>query len=352
MDSPRFIVTSSPHVRSADSTRTIMLDVLIALVPSLAVAVFTFGGRALVLTALSAASCVFFEWLWCRLMKKPQSAGDLSAAVTGVLLAFNLPVSVPLWIPVVGAAFAILIVKQLYGGLGKNIFNPALAARVFLMLSWPAYMTRFTAPHTALPWLSAVDAVSCATPLTALREGGFSSPGFAGMLLGQVGGCLGETSALALAAGGVYLLARRVISWRIPASYLVVAALAALLFPQGGLGALEYTAVALTSGGLLLGALFMATDYASSPVTPEGQLIFGAGCGLLTVFIRYFGAYAEGVSFSILMMNALVWLIDSNFKPKRYGTPSRWVRVRDTFRAAFAKWDAEPDDETKGGGAA
>ncbi|MEA4824903.1 MAG: RnfABCDGE type electron transport complex subunit D [Clostridiaceae bacterium] len=342
MDSPsrRFIVTSSPHVRSEDSTHSIMLDVLIALLPAMVVGIFTFGFRALTLMAISTASCIFFEWLYCRLLKKPQPVGDLSAAVTGVLLAFNLPVSVPIWLPIVGAAFAIILTKQLYGGIGKNIFNPALAARVFLLLSWPVYMTAFTTPHTALPLLANVDAVTSATPLTQLKEGILQSLSVSQLFFGQIGGCLGETSALALLAGGVYLLIRRVISYRIPVTYLATVAVLALLFPRGGQGAIDYMLVALTSGGLLLGAIFMATDYTSSPVTPQGQFIYGVGCGLLTVFIRYFGAYPEGVSFSILVMNALVWMIDANFKPKRYGT-SRRAKIRATFQAAFAKKEPE-----------
>lgn len=347
MDKPNrlFIVTSSPHVRSTDSTHSLMLDVLIALFPALVVSAFTFGLRALSLTAISVAACIFFEWLYCKLMKKSIPVSDLSAAVTGVLLAFNLPVSVPIWMPIVGAAFAIVIVKQLYGGMGKNIFNPALAARVFLMLSWPAYMTRFTAPHTVLPLLGNVDAVSSATPLGILKEGGSVTLSVMETLLGQVGGCLGETSALALLAGGLYLLYRRVISYRIPVTYIATVAVLALLFPRGGMAALDYTALAVTGGGLLLGAIYMATDYTSSPVTPGGQLIYGFGCGLLTVFIRYFGSYAEGVSFSILVMNALVWMIDANFKPKRYGT-SRMENFKKLMKNAFVK---NEDTGDKGG---
>ncbi len=337
-----FVVTSAPHIRSEDSTRGLMLDVLIALLPAAVISVYTFGPRAAVQIAVCALASVFFEWLYIKLMKRDPAVDDLSAAVTGVLLAFNLPVAAPLWLGVVGAAFAIVVVKQLYGGIGKNIFNPALAARVFLSLSWPAYMSAFTEPRAALPLFRTpglgdaitsatavssasrvVDAVSSATPLGLLKAGALAGPDLLSMLLGQTAGCLGETSALALLAGGVYLVYRRVISLRIPLAYLATVAALAFLFPLGGLSRYDYVAFALTGGGLLLGAIYMATDYVSSPVTPAGQWIYGLGCGLLTVFIRAFGAFPEGVSYAILLMNALVWLIDGHFGPRRYGTGRR-----------------------------
>lgn len=324
-------VSSSPHVRSTDSVRSIMLDVLIALFPALLVGVFTFGPRALVLTVISVGSCLFFEWGYCRLVHKKNTIGDLSAAVTGVLLAFNLPVSVPLWMPAVGALFAIVIVKQLYGGLGKNIFNPALAARVFLFLAWSSYMTTWTLPRAALPWFANVtDAVTSATPLAVLKEGSTAGLDLMAMLTGQTGGCIGETSALALLAGGAYLLIRRVITPRIPAAFLGTVALLSLFFPETD--SARWMLCELLSGGLLLGAIFMATDYTTSPSTVGGQWIFGIGCGVITVVIRNFGAYNEGVSFAILLMNAFVWMIDKAARPRRYGT-RRFERLRAVFGA-------------------
>ncbi|NLD87550.1 MAG: RnfABCDGE type electron transport complex subunit D [Clostridiales bacterium] len=337
----RFIMTSSPHVRSEDSTRSIMLDVLIAMLPALVLSVYTFGARAFMLTIVAVCSCVLFEYLYCRLIKRPQPVGDLSAAVTGVLLAYNLPVAVPIWIPVIGSFFAIVIVKQLYGGIGKNVFNPALAARVFLFLSWPVHMSNFTAPHSAMPLLSRVDAVVTATPMGIVKAGGaISGINLMDMLLGNTGGCIGETSALALIAGGVYLVARRVISPRIPLTYLASVAIVSVLSPGAGLDNLTWMGLQLLGGGLMLGAIFMATDYTTSPVTIGGQYVYGIGCGLLTIFIRYFGAYSEGVSFSILIMNALVWAIDMAFKPPRYGT-KRFEKIENYFKAKSKKKDGE-----------
>ena len=306
-----------------------MLDVLISLCPALAVGCFTFGPRALILTVLSVGACLLGEWGFTRLVHKKNPLGDLSAAVTGVLLAMNLPVTAPLWIPVIGGLFAAVIVKQLYGGIGKNIFNPALAARVFLFLAWSALMTRWTLPRAALPLFgSCADAVTTATPLADMKEGSTAGLDLFAMFIGQTGGCIGETSALALLAGGVYLLIRRVITPRIPAAYLGTVALLSLLFPMGKDGGLHWMLCQLLSGGLLLGAIFMATDYTTSPASIGGQWIYGAGCGIITVVIRRFGAYNEGVSFAILLMNALVWSIDMAMKPRRYGT-RRASKLRD-----------------------
>ncbi len=305
-----------------------MLDVLISLVPALAVGIFTFGPRALILTVLSVGACLFFEWGYTRLVHKKNPLGDLSAAVTGVLLAMNLPAAAPLWIPVVGALFAIVIVKQIYGGIGKNIFNPALAARVFLFLAWSSLMTKWALPRTALPlFTSAADAVTGATPLAVMKEGALTGLDPFAIFIGQIGGCIGETSALALLAGGVYLLIRRVITPRIPVAYLGTVALLTLIFPKGG-DSLRWMLCQLLSGGLMLGAVFMATDYTTSPASIGGQWIYGVGCGVITVVIRYFGAYNEGVSFAILLMNALVWGIDMAFKPRRYGI-RRFARLRE-----------------------
>lgn len=315
----RMVVSSSPHVAALDSTRGIMLDVLIALLPALVVSVFFYGFRSLVLTLITVAACIAFEWLYRAILKKPNSTGDLSAAVTGVLLAFNLPASTPYWVPVVGAAFSIIIVKQLYGGIGKNFINPALAGRAFVMFCFPAYVSTWTPAFEWLPLGGTVDAVTSATPLASMKEGLLPSASAFEMFLGKTGGCLGETCALVLLLGGAYLVLRRVISVRIPLIYLGTVALVTFVFPLGGAARVDWMLANLLSGGLMLGAIFMATDYTTSPVTPRGQVLFAVGCGLLTVFIRYFGSYAEGVSFSILIMNVCVWLFDKVGKPARYG---------------------------------
>ncbi len=303
-------LSSSPHVNSGCSTRRIMLDVLIALAPALVWSVVMFGWRALMLTAVSVAFCVFFEFGYEKLMKKPITVGDLSAAVTGVLLAFNVPVGAAWWLMPIGAFFAIVIVKQLFGGIGKNVVNPALSARIFLFVSWPTELSRFVEP--------ASDAISSATPLASLKTGELPGYSLLDTFLGKCPGCIGEVSALMLLIGLVYLLVRRVITWHIPAAYIGTVAVFALIFPQAG-DPLTYLAYSLTSGGLLLGAIFMATDYTTSPVTAKGRLIYGVGCGLLTVLIRYFGAYPEGVSFSIMIMNLLVWYIDRLTVPVKFG---------------------------------
>lgn len=315
----QLIVSSSPHNSSTEDTRSLMLDVLIALVPALILAIYYFGFRALILTLISAVSCIAFEYLYRHFMKKSVTIGDLSAVVTGVLLAFNLPVTAPYWIPVVGAGFAILIVKQLYGGIGKNFINPALAARVFLF-SWPTIMNTWPSAFSrAHIWGSASDVVTSATPLTSLKAGTLPDLSLIELLLGQHGGSLGETSALVLMLGGVYLLLRRVISVRIPLSFVGTVALITFLFPKNGISAFDWMLNNVLTGGLMLGAIFMATDYATSPVTKRGQVLYGIGCGLVTVFIRYFGSYADGVSFAILIMNTCVWALDKSTRPGRYG---------------------------------
>ncbi|MBR2460174.1 MAG: RnfABCDGE type electron transport complex subunit D [Clostridia bacterium] len=297
-DSELLVLSSSPHVKHKNNTRRIMLDVIIAMLPALVWSVVMFGWRPILLTAVSVLSCISFEYGYQRLMKKPTTVNDLSAVVTGILLAFNVPSTAAWWLMPIGAFFAIVIVKQLFGGIGKNIVNPAIAARIFLFVSWPSQLTGFNEPIT--------DAVSSATALGALKEG-IIPEGLTvlDMFLGLCSGCIGEISALMLIIGGVYLLVRRVITWHIPVSFLVTVAVLAVIFPQAG-GNLEYMAYALFSGGLMLGAIFMATDYTTSPVTYKGRLLFGFGCGLLTVMIRYFGAYPEGTSFAIMIMNLLV----------------------------------------------
>ena len=312
-------VSNSPHIRSEDSTRQIMLDVIIALIPALALAVFVFGARALVVTAVSVVGSVVFEWLYNKLLKKPCTIGNCSAIVTGMLLAYTLPVTAPLWMVLIGDFFAIIIVKALFGGLGKNFMNPALGGRAFLMASYPVFMTTWCKVHTTLPLFGTPDITSSATPLSFLKEGKLPDVSLGDAALGMVGGCIGEVSALALLVGGVWLVYRRVISLRIPVCFIGTVAVLTLIFPKGDGGAFNWMAYELLTGGLMLGAIFMATDYASSPVTPKGQIIYGIGCGVLTVLIRYFGSYPEGVSYAILIMNCCVFLIEKISQPVKFG---------------------------------
>ena len=312
-------VSNSPHIRSEDSTRQIMLDVIIALIPALALAVFVFGARALVVTAVSVAGSVVFEWLYNKLLKKPCTIGNCSAIVTGMLLAYTLPVTAPLWMVLIGDLFAIVIVKALFGGIGKNFMNPALGGRAFLMASYPVFMTTWAKVRTALPLFGTpADVVTGATPLSFMKEGKLPDVSMADAALGMVGGCIGEVSALALLVGGIWLLYRRVISLRIPVCFIGTVAVLTFLFPQGH-DRVTWMASQVLSGGLMLGAIFMATDYASSPVTPKGQIIYGIGCGVLTVLIRYFGSYPEGVSYAILIMNCCVFLIEKISQPVKFG---------------------------------
>ena len=311
-------ISSSPHVHSPVSTRTIMRDVLIALLPALLGSIYFFGFRALLVTLVSVAACVFFEWLWCRLMKKPCKVYDMSAMVTGVLIAFVCPPTIPYWCILIGDFFAIIVVKQLFGGIGRNIVNPALAARAF-MFSWPVLMTAWISPKA--------DAVSSATPLAAMHQGQLPTDSVLDMFLGNIGGCIGETSALLLLIGFAYLLIRRVITLRIPLAFMGTVAVLALLFPQGN-DRLTWCAAQLCSGGVMLGAIFMATDYVTSPVTHLGQIVFGIGCGALTILIRYFGGYPEGVSYAILVMNCCVVLLDRIGRPKKFGTPKKEVAAK------------------------
>jgi electron transport complex protein RnfD len=302
-------------------TRNIMLDVIIALVPALAFSVYVFGLRALAVTLVSVISCVLFELLYRMAMKKPQSVGDLSAVVTGMLLAFCLPVTVPYWLPVIGSFFAIIIVKQLYGGIGKNFLNPALAGRAFLF-SWPVLMTKWVAPFSyssIFNIFGGVDAVASATPMASLHAGLLPNVTVFQAFFGVIGGSLGEVSSLMLLLGGAYLVFHKVISLRIPLSYLLTVAVLTYAFPQGSADRLSWMLYNLFCGGLMLGAIFMATDYSTSPVTKLGQIIFGIGCGLLTVFIRYFGTYPEAVSYAILIMNTTVWLIEKISFPRQFG---------------------------------
>jgi len=320
----KLIATSNPHIRSSETTRSIMLDVVIAMVPALVWAVFCFGVKALTLTAVSVVGCMFFEWLYRKLMKKPQSVGDLSAVVTGMLLAFVSPVTTPYWTILIGDFFAIVVVKQLFGGIGKNFVNPALAGRAFLLGSYAGIMTTWVDPAAnKAPLLGgAADVITAATPLAYMKTGDMESLkglySVADMFLGKTGGSLGEVSALLLIVGGAYLIWRKVINWQTPVAYIGTVAVLTFLFPKAG-SSVEWMLYSLFGGGLMLGAFFMATDYATSPVTKKGQLIFGIGCGLFTVFIRYFGSYNEGVCYSIMVMNLCVALIDKYTKPTRFG---------------------------------
>lgn len=314
-----FDASYQPQVRAKTGTSNIMLDVIIALIPAMGVAVWQFGLKALLLIVVSVVSCVFFEWGYRKLMKKDNSIGDLSACVTGVLIAMVIPASAPWWMPIVGAAFAMIVVKQLFGGLGKNFLNPALAARAFLMASWPVIMTTWAVP-TALS--KVIDGTTMATPLSLMKAGEALPEYFSygNMFLGTMPGCLGEVSALALLIGGLYLIARKVISWRIPVSFIGTVAIITLILPRhGGFFDVNWMLQNLLSGGLLLGAFFMATDYSTSPVTLNGQLVYGFGCGALTVLIRYFGGYPEGVSYAILIMNLCAWAIDKGTRARQFG---------------------------------
>ena len=321
-------ISSSPHVHSKVTTQTIMRDVLIALAPALLGSVYFFGFRALMVTLVSVAACVFFEWIYCKLTKTHCKVYDLSAMVTGVLLAFVCPVTVPYWCIIIGDFFAIVVVKQLFGGIGRNIVNPALAARAF-MFSWPVIMNTWAKVgfQNAAGIFSTADAVTAATPLASMHQGQLPDSSVLDLFLGNVGGCIGETSALLLLIGFAYLLIRKVVSLRIPVAFLGTVAVLSLLFPMGN-DRLVWCAAQLCAGGVMLGALFMATDYVTSPVTKLGQVLFGIGCGVLTVVIRYFGGYNEGVSYAILVMNCCVVLLDRIGRPKKFGAPKKEVARR------------------------
>ena len=316
-------ISSSPHVHSPVTTQTIMRDVLIALAPALAGSVYFFGIRALLVTVVSAAACVFFEWLWCRLMKQDNKTYDLSAVVTGVLLAFVCPPTIPYWMIILGDLFAIILVKMLFGGIGKNFVNPALAGRAF-MFSWPVAMSTWVKvgfENAASPFGGA-DIATAATPLSFMHQGQLPDVSVLDAFLGNVGGCIGETSALLLLVGFVYLLFRKVLTLRIPLAYIGTVAVLSFLFPQGH-DRLQWMAYQLFTGGLMLGAIFMATDYVTSPVTKLGQIVYGIGCGVLTILIRYFGGYNEGVSYAILVMNCCVVLLDRIGRPTKFGAPKK-----------------------------
>lgn len=304
------VVSSSPHIHSVDTVNTAMRDVIIALIPALLVALYFFGLPAAMVIATCVIAAVLSELVAQKIMHKEVTINDYSAALTGLLLAFCLPPALPLWMAAIGAVVAIIFSKQMFGGLGNNIFNPALVGRAFLLASWPVAMTTWTAP---------LDAVTTATPLALIKEGAEQLPGIAHLFAGNVSGSLGETSAIALIIGGLYLLYKGHIDWRIPFTYMgTVFVLTAIAGTLQGLG-LWYPLYHLFGGGLILGAFFMATDWVTSPITKKGRIIFGIGCGLLTVIIRLKGGYPEGVCYSILLMNILTPLIDRYTKGRIFG---------------------------------
>ena len=301
-------VASSPHIRGDFRTSRLMLDVVIALIPTLVVGVITLGLRALLVTLISMASAVVAELLYSLLFKKRNTLADCSALVTGMLFALTLPATTPYYVVALGSAFAIFFVKLLCGGLGQNIFNPALAARAFVLMLFPVALTRY----------AEVDGVSSATPLHHMVMPALPEQSILDLFLGNCPGSIGELSALALIIGGIYLVVRKVISPRIPLAFIGSVAVLTLVFSKTD-APVQWMLYSLFSGGLMLGAIFMATDYATSPVTAKGQIVYGIGCGVLTVIFRYFGLFPEGVTYAILLMNACVWVIDRHTAPRRFG---------------------------------
>ena len=306
----KLMVSSSPHFNGGRTTQNIMLDVIIALCPAMIASVILFGLRAAVVILTCVASCILSEYLSRRVMKRPQTVGDLSCVVTGILLALNLPVTINPLIAVFGSVAAIVVVKQMFGGIGQNFVNPALTARIILLNSFPSRMTHWVQPFD---YAATADAVTTATPLGILKEGGGELPSYLDLFLGNTGGCLGETCALAILLGGIYLIVRRVISPVIPVTYLATVAVLSMMMGRDPL-------FDLLSGGLLLGAFFMATDYTTSPLYFWGRIVFAFGCGLITMLIREFGSLPEGVSYSIILMNILTPLIERAIKPRPFGS--------------------------------
>ena len=305
-------VSSSPHVRAKDSTSRIMLYVIIALLPTSLFGIYNFGLKALLLILITIAACVATEWIFDKIVHKKNTIGDLSAVVTGLLLALNLPVSLPWWEAVIGGVFAIAIVKCIFGGLGQNFMNPALGARCFLLIAFAADMTNFNVTRNG------VDVYTGATPLALIRESGVSAVNVRDMLVGNTAGTIGETSVIAILFGSIILILLGVIDLKIPGAYIITFAVFMFLFGASRFD-FSYVVAQLCGGGLMLGAFFMATDYVTSPITPKGKIIFGICCGLLTGIFRCFGANAEGVSFSIILSNILVPLIERFTVPKAFG---------------------------------
>lgn len=299
------IVSGSPHIKSDYTVRRTMLDVIIALVPAMIGAIYFFGFNAVRLLLITVAATVVFEYATQKMFKKAIRIMDLSAVVTGILLALNLPAGTPWWVAVFGAGFAIIIVKEFFGGIGSNFMNPALAARAAMVASWPVIMTNYVTP----------DGISAATPLAIIKAGGTDLPSIQRMFLGDIGGVIGETSAILLLIGGIYLIVRGVIDWKVPVLYIASTTALLLLFGVNSTNILYH----VLGGGLILGAFFMATDYSSSPVTPKGKIIFAIGCGVLTALIRVKGGSPEGVSYSILIMNVATPLIERLTRPRVFG---------------------------------
>ena len=310
--SENYQVSSAPHVRAKDSTSRVMLYVIIALLPASLFGIYNFGIRALFLILITIASCVASEWIFDKIVHKKNTIGDLSAVVTGLLLALNFPVSLPWWEAVIGAVFAIVIVKMMFGGLGQNFMNPALGGRCFLLIAFAADMTNFNVTKNG------VDVYTGATPLALIRNEGFSSVNVMDMLTGKIAGTIGETSVIAILIGAIILILCGVINLRIPASYIITFAIFVFLFGAERFD-ITYVVAELCGGGLMLGAFFMATDYVTSPITPRGQILFGICCGILTGLFRCFGANAEGVSFAIILSNLLVPLIEKITVPNAFG---------------------------------
>ncbi len=309
-------VSSSPHISSPATAKNIMLDVILALLPAGLAGIYFFGSYASSVICVSVLSCVLFEYLWQKLLKNPNSTGDFTAVITGLLLAYSMPPTIPLWIVVIGALFSIIIVKQLFGGLGNNFINPAIGGRAFLLAAWAPQMTKWVTPS-----FFGTDAVSTATELEVLKSGADSSDTLQDLFFGNIGGSIGETSAALLLIGGLYLVIRKVISLRTPLSYLITVFVLTFIFGGGSGfgGSLDIALRHLLSGGLFLAAFFMATDYVTSPVTKWGQVIMGIGCGIITVVIRLAGAYPEGVTYAIMLMNILTPLIDKFTRPRVFG---------------------------------
>ena len=332
-------VTSNPILRTPRGTDKIMLDVIIGLVPALGVGAYMFGMNAAILLIVNVVACVFFEWAYRKLLKKDNTVGDLSAVVTGMLLTCVMPSNAPWWVGLIGSFFAIVVVKQLYGGIGKNFLNPALAARAFLSAGYAALMTSWAVPSVMR---GVVDGVTMSTPLSYMHTGDALPEYFnyLNMFLGGIPGSIGEVSTLALIIGGLWLIARKVITWRIPVSFIGTVAVLTLIFGCEGYDRFDWMMNNILSGGLFLGAIFMATDYSTSPVNLKGQILYGIGCGAITVLIRYFGSYPEGVSYAILIMNCCTWAIDRVTRPRQFG-----MTAEDAKAAKQAKKEAKKKEK-------
>ena len=328
----KLVVSASPHLRSKKTTTGIMLDVIIALIPALIASFVFFGPKVLAVTATTVISAVLSEYIARKVMKRHNTIGDLSAVVTGLILAFNLPSTVPLWIAAVGSVVAIVVVKQFFGGIGQNFANPAITARIVLLLS---FATKMSGSEWAKPlaWITKPEVMTTATPLALYGEENAVIPSLLDMFIGNRAGSLGETCTIALLIGGIYLIARKVISFKIPVAYLgsfaLIMLVAGFVIKRDPVEALTYAAYQFMSGGLFLGAFFMATDYATSPINTDGKYIFGIGCGIITALIRIFGSLPEGVSFAILIMNLLVPLIERVTTPKPFGTPKKEKKAKE-----------------------